>query len=318
MQVFATTAAAQQPASELPTAGGEREAVVPEGSEQIETPPPLIEEVGRGDGDFVAWDPAWRTFSAGEIALTSIAATVAITSAIVGPDESDPWRGPVLFDQGARDALRLENRLGQFVARDISDVLLATLAAYPFLVDSAIVAGWYRDSPEAATQMALINMETLAIAAAVEQLTNVLVSRERPYGPGCGSTIDARTHDCEGGRRYVSFFSGHATIAFTSAGLICTHHMHLPLYGEGAGGGAVCGAALALAATTATLRVVGDQHYASDIIMGSIVGTTLGFGVPWLLHYRHGPRRFEGEDSGDDVVFGVVPVGLGLGVVGRF
>lgn len=40
----------------------------------------------------------------------------------------------------------------------------------------------------------------------------------------------------------------------------------------------------ALAATTASLRVVAGKHFYSDVIVGSAIGTAIGATVP-LLHY---------------------------------
>jgi len=35
-------------------------------------------------------------------------------------------------------------------------------------------------------------------------------------------------------------------------------------------------------------RVTADRHYASDDLVGIAVGFGTGYGLPWLLHYRHG------------------------------
>jgi membrane-associated phospholipid phosphatase len=68
-----------------------------------------------------------------------------------------------------------------------------------------------------------------------------------------------------------------------------------------------------VAATTATFRVVGDMHYASDVITGAIVGSLVGYGVP-LLHYA---RRDLGLRTGA-VRLQLVPSAGGAGVVGTF
>jgi membrane-associated phospholipid phosphatase len=69
-----------------------------------------------------------------------------------------------------------------------------------------------------------------------------------------------------------------------------------------------------VAATTATFRVLGDEHWASDVITGALVGTIIGYGVP-LLHYRH-------HDIGRVDVAGMklqlVPFGSGASLVGTF
>jgi membrane-associated phospholipid phosphatase len=37
------------------------------------------------------------------------------------------------------------------------------------------------------------------------------------------------------------------------------------------------------AATTGTLRLVGDAHYFSDVFVGAVVGTAVGLGIPLLV-----------------------------------
>jgi hypothetical protein len=71
-----------------------------------------------------------------------------------------------------------------------------------------------------------------------------------------------------------------------SAGLICAHHLNVPLYGGGAPDLAACGAAVGLGLATGVMRMTADRHYASDIIVGSVIGFGGGFGLPLLLHYR--------------------------------
>lgn len=72
----------------------------------------------------------------------------------------------------------------------------------------------------------------------------------------------------------------------TSAGLICAHHLNVPLYGGGAPDIAACGTAVGLGLATGWMRMTADRHYASDIIVGTVLGFGGGFGLPLLLHYR--------------------------------
>ena len=74
-----------------------------------------------------------------------------------------------------------------------------------------------------------------------------------------------------------------------------------------------CAGGYAVAATTATFRVVGDMHYASDVLTGALVGTLVGYGVP-LLHYRH---RSEPATT-NTLQLHLVPAVGGLGLLGIF
>ena len=267
--------------------------------------------VRRGGGRQLRWDPKWRRFGFSDYLLSGISVGTAITMSVIGP-RFTRWRGSFYGDDSVRDALRLDDLDDRRLARDISDVLLIALTSYPLVIDSIAVAGWYRDSYDVAKQMFLITAEVFAVTAAVQSIVKSLTSRERPFGDVCGTERPASTRDCDSNHRYLSFYSGHTAQAFASAAVTCSHHMNLDLYGGGATELVPCFAGLSLAAATGVMRIMGDQHYLSDVGLGALVGTAIGFGLPWLLHYRDGARR---ERSGS---VAIVPNGLGGGVVGVF
>jgi membrane-associated phospholipid phosphatase len=204
---------------------------------------------------------------------------------LLKPDET-AWQGGILVDEDARSALALRTYGQRRAARDASDVLLASLITYPILVDGVIVANWHYQSEDVMWQMFLINAEVYAVSAALQGVVAGLTSRERPFGRTCGDELGADTRDCQSRSRYRSFYSGHSSMAFASAGLICSHHANLELYGGGAADDLTCAAGLAAAAATGALRAMGDVHYVSDVTTGALVGAGVGFGLPWLLHYR--------------------------------
>jgi len=273
----------------------------------------------------VVWRREWPRFSVADWIVTGAGAAIALTAAIAAPQPRHVYGG-WLFDEDVRDALRLRDPQARFTARDLSDVVLSLEATWPFFVDALITTWWFRGSPDAAAQMALVDGQALAIVTGIQGATNTIASRERPYGRTCGTTSQPeQTIECEGNVRHRSFFSGHSAFSFMSAGLICTHHVQHGLL-RGAGDTIACITAYTGAAATATLRVMGDMHYATDVLIGAAVGTTVGIAVP-LLHYRnvnvaneyrqgHGdppaPRR------GAGVEMTVIPVGAGLGLGGTF
>jgi len=268
-------ARAQTASTSTPSAGG----TLPVSGAPLATGLPR-----RHQGKKLEWDPAFNRMDAPEIVLTSVAATVALTMAIV-PPLSTNWQGPILFDTSARNALRLSSYQAQLDARDVSDVGLALITTFPILFDSLIVAYWYRGSDDVALQMALIDAEAMSISAALQGVANFFGGRERPYGSECGNEIPGASSDCTSNNRYRSFFSGHSALSFTSASLICAHHEALELFESGADL-ATCVSGFVAAGTIATLRVVGDVHYMSDVLTGAVVGTAVGLGVPLLHHYR--------------------------------
>jgi hypothetical protein len=182
------------------------------------------------------------------------------------------------------------------------------------MADALTAAWWYRGSREAAQEMALIDLETFAVSGTIQGATNVFVSRQRPYGGDCGSDmLPADAIDCTSGSRYRSFFSGHAAFSFTSAALICVHHFENDLLGS-PWDALSCAGGYAVAATTATFRVVSDVHYPSDVLTGALMGTLVGYGVPWL-HYR---LKSAPSESASTLSLHLIPSPGGLGLLGIF
>jgi membrane-associated phospholipid phosphatase len=115
--------------------------------------------------------------------------------------------------------------------------------------------------------------------------------------------------------------SGHSTASFTLAGLTCIHHAYLPLYGGGAPDALACAGSMAAATTVAMMRVVSDQHYLSDVIIGSAFGALAGVGMPWLLHYRGGgsaDQTAPPDSKHYKISATVMPTPNGIFVMGTF
>ena len=173
-----------------------------------------------------------------EMVLTGVAASIALASNILHPLNTG-WSGGILFDDQIRSALRLSSVDAQLEVRTGTDLGLAVMTSYPFLIDSLIVAYWYRGSADVALQMALIDAEAFGITGAIEGTTNFLSGRARPYSSECGSGIPSNTTDCATDTLNRSFFSGHTVASFTAAALICAHHEELRLF-DNAGDHAAC------------------------------------------------------------------------------
>ena len=210
--------------------------------------------------------------------------------------------------------------------RDASDVGVSLASTWPFLVDALVTAWWYRGRADLARNMAFVSAEAFAVAAAVQGVSNDVASRERPFGRRCGNPaaaggeIPEDSVDCEPNVRYRSFFSGHATLSFVSAGLLCSNHLALGLLGPPLDA-LTCAGAFTVGTLTSVFRTMSDMHYASDVLLGAAVGSAAGFLIPWL-HYRSGspePAAAGGDArsrAGVDLRLG--PVGRGLGVLGTF
>lgn len=266
----------------------------------VDAPPPLV------------WK--WARFSAANYAVTGVGGAITLASAIVNPRAQHSLSGGLWFDESVRNTLRVDTLPNRYIFRDASDVGLSLMVSWPFVADALTIAWWYRGSRETAQEMALIDLETLAVSGAIQGVTNVLVSRERPYGRDCGSAeLPSDSIDCANSIHYRSFFSGHSAFSFTGAALICVHHFENELLGP-PWDALTCAGGYAVATTTATFRVVADVHYASDVLTGALMGTLVGYGVP-LLHYS---RRGSTATTLAGMQLHLVPQPGGLGVLGIF
>ena len=284
----------------------------PVGQDQVATAPVQRSHPDEGPGnDGTHWRPRRELhFGTADYIVTGAAVGVVLSGALITPS-SRQWRGGILFDEDVRDALRIGSLRGRYFVRDMSDVGVSLASTWPFLVDALVTAWWYRGRADLARDMALVGAEAFAIAAAVQGGANLLGSRERPFGRLCGTEIPEKSVDCEPDVRYRSFFSGHATLAFTSAGLLCANHLGLGLLGK-PGDLLTCIGGFTVATATGVFRVMSDMHYATDVALGALVGTAAGIAVP-LLHFRPAAEPAAGKV---DVRIG--PVGRGIGLVGTF
>ena len=269
----------------------------------------------RGEGAPRSWDPRWRRFGTGNYVLTGIAIGTSAASLFV-PEPKNPWRRTNELDEWGRRHISVEVfESGQW-ARDTSDLLVSVNIAFPLLVDSLIVSYWYRRSPDVAGQTALIAVESMAIASALQGVTSAALGRERPYGRDCGTTVPSELSECTSNDRYRSFFSGHTTMAFAAAGVTCAQHATHDFFGDPSADALACGATLATATAAGMMRIVGLKHYITDVATGAAVGTLTGLGVPWLLHY--GPLAEIAPKSASGASFTVLPQENGLAIGGIF
>jgi len=198
-------------------------------------------------------------------------------------------RGPTVIDQPVRDALMASTDEGREIAGLVSDILLGVMIAWP-LVDALVVAGLGDLNSDVAWQLTWISAESFALEMLINTLFKQLVARERPHGSRC--TLEDRLENpgrCGPTGRLRSFYSGHSSFSFSAAGQVCVNHAHLPLYGSDAADAFACGAALLIASTVATLRMIADRHYVTDVLVGAVLGLGTGFLLPYLLHYQWDP-----------------------------
>jgi membrane-associated phospholipid phosphatase len=240
----------------------------------------------------VEWSPDWPRFRLWEAVATGLLGVQAATAGLLYPDPGRHWRGGILFDDAVRNAVRLDSYDAREAARPYSDTIYRVLGVYPLLVDNLIVTWAVHGSGDVALEMLGMNLESYALTGALA-FTLQEVGRERPAARGCADD-PAYSPKCDD---YValnkSFFSGHTAVNFTAAGLICAHHQHLPLYGGGFPDLAICLVGLGAATTQGALRMMTDDHYSTDVLVGAGVGVFSGYILPQLLHYGFGSGKPE-------------------------
>ncbi|HEU4408867.1 MAG TPA: phosphatase PAP2 family protein [Polyangiaceae bacterium] len=234
------------------------------------------------------------------------------------------WTSGVLFDGEARHAFAGRSAGVRERADVASDYLWHSLQSYPVLIDGLLVPlAFDRGNTEVALQMSLINWQAMSFTHFFTRVSHRTAGRGRPALQSCRDDPGYSEEVCEGGPPIskVSFISGHTSMSFAGAGLICAHHSALPLYGGGLPDGLACGVALTAASTTGVLRVVADKHWASDVLVGAALGFGMGFGMPMLFHYRHreeAQARSRGPVHAAAVAPFATPSSVGLGAMGFF
>ncbi|HEX4477147.1 MAG TPA: phosphatase PAP2 family protein [Polyangiaceae bacterium] len=221
---------------------------------------------------------------------------------LLKPQATPHWNSGILFDNAVRKTFRLHSPSGRDAARTFSNVTAITTLVLAVGVDSVLLP-LVKKSPNVIEELLLIDAEALALNSLATTITFDEVGRARPSYDDCkrNRNVDPL---CNSGNT-ASFFSGHESQAFTAAGLSCAHHQYLKFYGGGAPDTLSCIGNLTVAAGTGALRILGDRHYATDVLTGALVGFGFGYGMPVLLHYSFRAERAN---------VSVVPFGRGLGI----
>jgi membrane-associated phospholipid phosphatase len=232
--------------------------------------------------------------------------------AFVPRRDSAGWEGPILWDTALRDLVRQDVKSNRNTAATISDVMMTGSLVHNLLFDNLLIAWAVHGEPDVAWQMTVSGAEAYAIAFALTSWTKAAVGRQRPFQDRCEQD-PGYSSSCDTPTAYRSFFSGHASTTGVGAGLLCAHHLNMPLYDGKVMDVGTCGLGIALTVATGMLRIASDKHWATDVAVGNLVGFASGYFVPTLLYYTDA----EPSEAGDAaVVPAVSPDELGVRVIG--
>lgn len=151
----------------------------------------------------------------------------------------------------------------------------AVLAVAPFALAGY---SWFKGDADAHDfgAYSIMLVEAFLLQNALNQIVRSSQLWPRPYvyskgGKGAEKAGDAR------GEAYGSFYSGHASAAFTVA--VFTGEWFSEIYPNSKYKSIVWASSFALAAGVGALRVVAGKHYPTDVVVGSLVGAGVSLGI---------------------------------------
>ena len=269
-------------------------------------------------GHRLVWDERWPRFRIIEYGVTATLAVELALLQFAANSPSEPhFGGGILFDDRVRSAMRLESRSAREAAGLASDITAVTpIYVQALLVDGLVIPLLFDDwNGDITLQLEMMNFLSLGTVGVLSRIGHRFVGRARPNAPECKDAPESDTYCAD---PYDSFPAGHPAGAFAGAGLNCAHHTHLRLYGSRAMDITLgCALPLLLATATGVLRIAADQHYTTDVLLGSSLGFAAGFGLPLALHYGFGGTN--AASAGETVIVPVSGPGVaGVSMTGRF
>lgn len=157
----------------------------------------------------------------------------------------------------------------------ISDatLILSGLSTPALFIDKKIKKEWFTIS--------FMYLEATILTYGLTQTVKGLTNRLRPYVYNSNVPIEIKLDpDAKN-----SFFSGHTALTATYSFL--SYKIYSDFYPKSDLKPWLIGGAIGLPFITATSRVLAGKHYLSDVLTGYIVGTIIGYGLPFLHKAQH-------------------------------
>ena len=196
-----------------------------------------------------------------------------------GANEKSRWSSVNSFDREIRDGLRSDSKSTREATSTASDVMLGLTAGLLPLVSIGKTLSEHECYE--AYDMATDAAEAFTLTLLLTTGTKMIAGRERPYVQECDGSPPGDA-SCGDSNRKQSFFSGHASMAATGAGLSCSYALKRKTWGDGrVARFTPCALGIGAALATGMLRIVDDDHWGSDVIVGLLVGATVGYFDTW-------------------------------------
>lgn len=200
-----------------------------------------------------------------------------LTTFLLFQDELVPgecrWCDPPSFDEKTRNALVWDTPSRARTGSDMLGIFVipALAVAVPNISLIGSDPGW-GDVLDVTLPIA----ESVLATQVLTYFAKSAFGRQRPYAhfDGVRPSMDTTEDN-------LSHWSGHSSLSFalaTSAGMVA--HMR-----EMRAEPVVWGVGMTLAATTGYLRIAGDMHYLSDVLVGAAVGIGAGLTIPRLIEH---------------------------------
>lgn len=172
---------------------------------------------------------------------------------------------------------------------DLASNILIVGGVLPFALSIPMWRMGELTGTELGTQLVMF-MEVIALQSGVNLMVRSAEVWPRPFMFGSGGGKERNAHGTAG-----SFYSGHSSAAFSIAVFSSTW------FQESSPGSSwipwVWTGSLAVASTMAGLRVAAGKHYPTDVVVGAIIGSGIGWVVP-LLHKRNSPIKIAPQAGG--------------------
>ena len=188
-------------------------------------------------------------------------------------------------DEGRRGRSSLQ-------ANQISNGLVLVSLAEPELLVLSHEQGWRL------LNGSLVYGETMGLNLTLNALAKLLFPRPRPF-------TYARNRSYDDVSDYnASFYSSHSSNSFAAA--VSGSFLYAESAQHSWAKYAAWGSAFALASATANLRVRAGKHYYSDVLVGAVIGSTIGAVVPLLHGARYRPEPGEYLAAGSGLALGLL------------